>query len=161
MSAQNVAAILESHAGAGRDSLIPILQEVQESEGYLSKDSVTAIGRHLDLPASKVFGVATFYNQFRFVPPGHYPIKVCMGTACHIKGGVKVLEHWQRSLDIAEGEVSPDREYSLDRVACVGCCTLAPVTLIKDEVIGDMSPTKVDGILLQHRLKREQEKGDD
>jgi len=145
---------------SGRVSnLIGALLALQSRFGYLPKVGMRALAEKLSLSAANVFAVATFYNQFRFIPPGKYPIKVCMGTACHIKQGGLILDHFERQLDISEGEVTGDREYSLDRVACVGCCTLAPVALIGDEVIGDMSPTKVDGLLLQHKLKKEQEEG--
>jgi NADH-quinone oxidoreductase subunit E len=133
---------------------------MQARFGYLPKTGMREVARHLGLTPANVFGVATFYNQFRLIPPGRHPIKVCVGTACHIKQSTKVLEHWERNLEITEGQVTKDREYSLDRVACVGCCTLAPVTVIGEEVIGNMSPTKVDGILLQHRLNRESGEGD-
>lgn len=137
-------------------NLIGVLLAMQDEFGYLPKSGMKQVAEKLSISPASVFSVATFYNQFRFIPPGKYPIKVCMGTACHIKQGQLVLDHFERKLGISEGEVSEDREYSLDRVACVGCCTLAPVALIDDEVIAKMSPTKVDGILLQHQIKREQ-----
>ena len=106
----------------------------------------------------EVFGVATFYNQFRLSPPGKHPIKVCLGTACHMKGGRIILEAWQRRLSIKVGEVTPDREFSLERVACVGCCAMAPVTVVEENVEGKVSPTRVDGILLSFELEREKDK---
>jgi NADH-quinone oxidoreductase subunit E len=136
-------------------NLINVLLALQDRFGYLPKTGMREVARRMGISPANVYGVATFYNQFRLTPPGRYPIRVCVGTACHIKQATKVLEHWERNLEISEGQVTEDREYSLDRVACVGCCTLAPVTVIGEHVIGDMSPTKVDGILLQHRLKRE------
>ena len=84
--------ILERHPGAGRDHLIPLLQEIQNAEGYISQEAVITVGEHLNLPASKIFGVATFYNQFRFQPKGKYHFLVCRGTACHVKGSIKVLD---------------------------------------------------------------------
>ena len=137
-------------------NLIGVLLTLQDRFGYLPKIGMQEVARRMKLSPANVFAVATFYNQFRFTPPGRHPIKVCMGTACHIKQGSKILEHWERELNIKGGEVTSDHEYSLDRVACVGCCALAPVTVIGDEVIGDMSPTKVDGLLLQHKIKREE-----
>ena len=137
--------------------LMGVLLDLQERFGYLPKPALREVARRMGLSPANVFGVATFYNQFRFVPPGKHPIKVCLGTACHIKQGVKILEHWERQLAIKVGGVTEDREYSLDRVACVGCCTLAPVVLMGEEVMGGMSPTRVDGILLQHKIKKEQQ----
>ncbi len=139
--------------------LITALLALQARFGYLPKSGIRAIAARLDLTAARAYGVATFYNQFRFVPPGRRAIKVCMGTACHIKQADKILDHWQRSLGIAPGEVTADREYSLDRVACVGCCTLAPVTLVNDEVVGHSSPTKIEGILLRDRMQRDADGG--
>lgn len=138
-------------------NLIGVLLAMQDEFGYLPKSGMKQVAERLSLSPANVFAVATFYNQFRFIPPGKYPIKVCMGTACHIKQGRLVLDHFERKLGISEGEVTGDREYSLDRVACVGCCTLAPVALVGDQVIGDMSPTKVDGLLLQHQIAKDED----
>jgi NADH-quinone oxidoreductase subunit E len=141
-----------------KKNLICVLLALQENFGYLPKHGMRAIAAKMDLSPANVFGVASFYNQFRMIPPGKHPIKVCLGTACHIKQASKVLEHFERRLEIREGEVSDDREYSLDRVACVGCCTLAPVVLDGDDVIGDVSPSKIDGILLKHEMNAAQDK---
>jgi len=138
--------------------LITALLALQDRFGYLPKTGLQLVAEHLGLSPASAYGVATFYNQFRFVPPGKYAIKVCIGTACHIKQAGKILDHWQRGLGIEAGEVSEDREYSLDRVACVGCCTLAPVTVINDEIVGYTSPTKIDGILLKHKMERDKNK---
>jgi NADH-quinone oxidoreductase subunit E len=145
-----------------RKNLIPILQEIQRKLGYIPREAMEEIGRFMGIAETTVYGVATFYNQFRFVPPGRHHIKVCLGTACHIKGGNIILEAWERKLDIKEGEVTPDREFSLERVACVGCCALAPVSVIKDTVEdketieGKMMPTRVDGILLSFELEKKE-----
>ncbi len=141
--------------------LITALLALQERFGYLPKTGLDLVAKNLGMSPASAYGVATFYNQFRFVPPGKYAIKVCVGTACHIKQAGKILDHWQRELGINAGEVSEDREYSLDRVACVGCCTLAPVTVINDEVVGYTSPTKIDGILLKHKMDRDREQDKD
>jgi NADH:ubiquinone oxidoreductase subunit E len=125
--------VLERHPGAGRDSLIPILQEVQEAEGFLSREAVVDIGRHLGLPASKIYGVATFYNQFRFQPLGRFHVQVCRGTACHVKGSLNVLEWVRRHLAIDPGQTSRDGVFSLEVVACLGACGLAPVVCINGE----------------------------
>jgi NADH-quinone oxidoreductase subunit E len=141
--------------GSGK-SLITVLLALQEKFGYLPGQGMREVARLMGVSAANVYGVATFYNRFRFNPPGRHEIKVCMGTACHIKRADKILDHWKRRLEIGAGEVTPDREYSLERVACVGCCTLAPVTVVGDEVIGNMSTSKIDGILLGHDLDRKQ-----
>jgi NADH-quinone oxidoreductase subunit E len=139
-------------------SLVAVLQAVQQRFGYLPRPAMQEVASRLQIPASRVYGVATFYNQFRFTPPGRHAVRVCMGTACAIKLGGVILDAWERRLEIEEGETTADREYSLERVACVGCCSLAPVVLVGDTVHGNMTPTKVDGLLLQHRLADEKEK---
>jgi hypothetical protein len=108
-------------------------------------------------PEIDVYSVATFYNQFRLTPPGRHPIRVCMGTACHVKGGHIALAAWERRLKIGPGETTPDREFDLDTVACVGCCAMAPVTVVDHKVEGKADPTRVDGILLSYRLQKEKE----
>ncbi len=151
------------HYGKAREDLIPILQMIQEKHAYLPPFAIQLVAGHLDLSPSEVYGVATFYNQFRFHPPGRNPIKVCLGTACHVRGGDIIMENFERKLEIKEGETSPDLEFSLDRVACVGCCALAPVALVKDTLHGHMAPSKVEGLILQidmAREKREKEKKD-
>ena len=141
----------------GEKNLIAILLSVQDHIGYLPEEAMMEIARYLDASETTIYGVATFYNQFRFVPPGKNHVEVCMGTACHVKRGEIVLDSWKRRIGIGEGEVTEDREFSLERVNCVGCCVLAPVTVINGEVHGQMDPTKVDGILLRHGLAKEAE----
>ncbi len=151
------------HYGKAREDLIPILQMIQEKHAYLPPFAIQLVAGHLELSPSEVYGVATFYNQFRFHPPGRNPIKVCLGTACHVRGGDIIMENFERKLEIKEGETSPDLEFSLDRVACVGCCALAPVALVKDTLHGHMAPSKVEGLILQidmAREKREKEEKD-
>jgi NADH-quinone oxidoreductase subunit E len=141
-----------------RESLIPLLQKIQEMLGYLPREAMEGVAAHLNLPESEVYGVATFYNQFRFHPPGKHPVKVCVGTACHVKGASVILESWERRLNIKVGQTTSDTEFSLDRVACVGCCALAPVAVVGEKVHGHMAPTKVDGLLLAFQLEREGKK---
>jgi len=150
--------ILESHPRK-RGKLIRILQETQVKLGYLPREAMQEIAGYLRIPASEVYSVATFYNQFRFIPPGRHQIKVCLGTACQIKGGKIILESWERELDIKEGETSADREFSLERVACVGCCAMAPVTVVDERVEGNVSPTRVKGVLLAFDLERRKGNG--
>lgn len=138
-----------------RGNLIPILQMVQSKMAYLPPETLTMVAQHLNIPESEVYGVATFYNQFRFHPPGKHPIKVCLGTACHVRAGDIILENFERKLEIADGETTPDREFSIERVACVGCCALAPVAIIDETVHGHMAPSKVEGLLLRIQLQEE------
>ena len=154
---QQTLEILESRSRE-RGKLIPILQDIQAEFGYLPREAMLEIANFLDIAESEVYSVATFYNQYRFVPPGKHQVKVCLGTACQIKGGRIILESWQRELDIKEGETTQDREFSLERVACVGCCAMSPVTVVNDKVEGKVSPTRVKGILLSFKLEREGQK---
>ncbi len=140
---------------AGAKNLIPILQKIQHTHGYLPRGGIFMVAEHLGLAPTKVFGVATFYNQFRFNPPGRNPIKVCLGTACHVKGGEIILENFARKLGIEEGETTKDREFSLERVACVGCCALAPVVVVGDKIEAYVTPSKVEGIVTEIEVRRE------
>ena len=140
-----------------RENLIPILQKIQEELGYLPPYAMIEVARFLNIPEIDVYSVATFYNQFRLTPPGKHSIRVCMGTACHVKGGHIALAAWQRRLKIGPGETSPDREFDLDTVACVGCCAMAPVTVVDKKVEAKADPTRVDGILLSYQLQKEKE----
>ncbi|NLL20753.1 MAG: NADH-quinone oxidoreductase subunit NuoE [Firmicutes bacterium] len=144
------------------ENLIPILQKVQAKLGYLPLPAMEKIAQALNIPAVDVFGPATFYNQFRLNPPGEHQIKVCMGTACYMAGGNIAMESFERRLNIKEGETSPDRKYSLERVACVGCCAMAPVVVVDDKVERSVTPTRVDGIILSFETnggKKEMETG--
>jgi NADH-quinone oxidoreductase E subunit len=148
-----IKAILEKFPNAKRESLIAILQEVQDAEGYLSHDSICQIGEHLKLPSAKVFGVATFYNQFRFIKPGVFKIQVCRGTACHVKGSLKVLEAVKNELKVEPGQTTKDGLFSLEVVACIGACGLAPVMAVNGEFHASMTPESVKKILNSYREK--------
>jgi NADH-quinone oxidoreductase subunit E len=130
-----------------RDNLIPMLQEMQERFQYLSPEAVQAVADHLELSANDVYGVATFYAQFRFVPPGLHHIKVCEGTACHVRGSDRILESISRATGIAPGQTSPDGQFSLERVACFGSCALAPVVVVDDKVYGRMTAAKTNKLI--------------
>jgi NADH-quinone oxidoreductase E subunit len=146
-----VDAILQKHPRAGRDALIPILQEVQEEQGYLSREAVIRISKHLNLPTTKIFGVATFYNQFRFQPKGKYHLMVCRGTACHVKGSNRVLEMAQKLLKLKPGQTSRDRLFSLETVACMGACGLSPVMNLNGEFYAKVTPQKLVQIIQECR----------
>ena len=148
-----VKSVLNNYPNATRDSLIPILQDVQELDGFLSKDSVEAIGKYLQLPASKIYGVATFYNQFRFSPVGQYHIEICRGTACHVKGSLPVLEEFQRQLSIKPGETAKDGVFSLEVVACIGACGLAPAITVNGEVYANVEIDDIKKIVKSYRRK--------
>ncbi|MDP2919498.1 MAG: NAD(P)H-dependent oxidoreductase subunit E [Dehalococcoidia bacterium] len=139
-----------------RANLIPILQAVQRKLGYLPRIAMAEIAIFLDIPSVDVYEVVTFYNQFRLNPPGKHSVRVCLGTACHMKGGYITLDAWERRLKIKRGDTTPDREFDLDTVACVGCCTMAPVTVVDEKPEAKVEPTKVDGLLLAFEREKQQ-----
>jgi len=150
-------AILARHGEGGRQVLIPVLQEVQESEGYISPEAIAGISRRLGLPTSKIYGVATFYNQFRFHAPGKFHVQVCRGTACHVKGSKNLLDALQRELKIKPDETSRDGVFSLEVVACIGACGLAPAMSVNGRVYARMTPRRAVGILKACREAAQQE----
>jgi NADH-quinone oxidoreductase subunit E len=138
--------VLASFTGE-KAELIPILQQVQQALGYLPEEAMSRIAAFVDVPECTVYGVATFYAQFKFVPVGRNVIKVCRGTGCYVKGAPRLLDELEKLLGIKEGETTPDMEYTLETVACFGSCALAPVIVINDRVYGRMTPEKVRTIL--------------
>jgi len=153
-----------------RKNLISLLQEIQENLGYLPREAMTELAKFLEIPAVRVYSVATFYNQFRFTPIGKYPAQVCLGTACHLQGGKLILQEFERQLGIKVGETSEDGNFSLERVACMGCCMLAPVVRIGDRTpavkIGDkiypkMTPFKVDEASVSYKQEIEKERSEE
>ena len=133
--------ILSSYSGQ-RNELVPILQEVQENLGYLPEDVMQDIARFISVPESHVYSVASFYAQFRTLPLGKKRVAVCRGTACHIRGAPQVLHAIEDLIHLKEGETSEDLEYTLETVACIGCCALAPCIRINKDVSGDMNAEK-------------------
>jgi NADH-quinone oxidoreductase subunit E len=129
------------------DELIPILQGVQREFGYISVESVAKISRYLRVSENQVFGVSSFYAQFRFTVPGRHSIKVCLGTACHVRGGATLLEMLERELGIGCGETTADMRFDLDRVACLGCCALSPVVQIDKDIYSRMTVNKLTELL--------------
>lgn len=148
--------ILDQYPGAGRDNLIPILQQLQDKMGFLSEESVNEVGKHLKMPASKIFGVATFYNQFRFTQPGKYHIQVCRGTACHVLGSATVLQELEKQLKAKSGQTTKDKLFSIEVVACIGACGLAPVISINGEFHAKVTTDSIKTIIDQYRNREEQ-----
>lgn len=143
--------VLERYSFAKRDKLIPILQDVQEADGYISKPAALRVARHLGIPASKVYGVATFYNQFRFKPKGKYHIMICRGTACHVKGSAGVLKMCEEVLGIKAGDTTRDGLFSIEVVACIGACGLAPVISINGEFHAKVNADKMRKLVDEFR----------
>ncbi len=130
-----------------RGDLIPVLQRVQALDGYLRPEAIRSVSRWLKVSENEIFGVATFYAQFRFHPPGRHHIRVCLGTACHVRGGEQILLTAQERLGIETGGTTADGEYDLERVACLGCCALAPVVAVDDKIHSQVSVLKIQRIL--------------
>lgn len=142
--------ILAKYPRGDRGYLIPILQEVQESQGYVSPDVIDEIGTFTGVSSGEIFGVASFYAHFRFTKPGKHTIKVCRGTACHVRGSERILELVERELKVRAGQTTADELFSLERIACFGCCALAPVVVVDKDVHGRMSSTKARRLLTQY-----------
>lgn len=142
-----ISAILQKYPANSGDALIPILQDVQEYQGYLSKESMIEISKYLSMPASQVYSVATFYNQFHFEPRGRHIIHICRGTACHVKGSAQVLADVMRKLEIEPGQTTKDGKFSLGVVACVGACGLAPVMNVDGEYHAEVTSDKAGKII--------------
>jgi NADH-quinone oxidoreductase E subunit len=143
--------IFEKYPEAQRDSLIPILQEIQEKEGFLSQKSLIEVGQFLNIATSKIFGVATFYNQFRFQPVGRYHIQVCRGTACHVLGSATVLDVLEKTIKTKAGSTSKDGIFSIEVVACIGACGLAPVICVNGNFHAKVTGESIKEIIENYR----------
>lgn len=134
-------------------SLISVLQALQNKYKYLFPEALAVMARELKLSEHEIYGVATFYAQFRFTKPGEHLVKVCLGTACHVRNGERILEAVERELGIFHGETTEDHAFSLERVSCMGCCALAPVMVVDKDVYGRTTPPKVNDIISKYRTK--------
>jgi len=142
------------------DEVIPLLQKTQEELGFLPEEAMRRIGEFAGVPFSKIYGVATFYTMFRFTPLGKNHVCVCRGTACHVRGADQILEHVERELGIEENETTEDGDFSLETVACIGCCALAPCITVNSDVHGRLTPKKASRALKKVRSASEKEEAD-
>ena len=147
---EQLSEILSTYSG-NEGELIPILQKVQQVFGYVPEFAIREIAKFLHIPEVTVFGVATFYAQFKLVPTGRNIVRVCRGTACYVRGGARILQEIENQLGIKPGETTPDLEYSVETVACIGACALSPAMVINDHVHGRLTPQKVKAILDSNR----------
>ncbi|MCL6449786.1 MAG: NADH-quinone oxidoreductase subunit NuoE [Acetobacteraceae bacterium] len=145
-------ALLDRYRGQP-GALIPLLQDIQREMGYLPRPALEEAARALGLPAVKVYGVATFYAQFHLKPRGRHVCRVCLGTACHVRGGERILSRVSADLGIAPGDTTPDRAFTLERVACLGACGLSPAMMVDDQTFGRLTPDKASRLL--RRFARE------
>ena len=146
----NIEHILVRYPEGDRGFLIPILQEVQEHYGYIAPEVVDEVGEYTNVPPGEIYGVASFYSQFRFTKPGKHSVHVCLGTACHVRGSERILGLLEHQLDIKAGQTTPDGMFSLERAACFGCCALAPVVMVDRDVHCRLSSTKTQKLLRQY-----------
>ena len=150
---KDIRAVLKEHE-QHRESLIPILQGIQKKLGYISEEAVEVISSHLNISENDIYGVATFYAQFRFEPPGDHVVLVCLGTACHVRGAPRLLEELERRLGIRSGKTTKDRKFTLQTVNCIGACALGPIVAVDGEFHGQMSPEKVHKLLEMYLNKK-------
>lgn len=146
----NLSEILTCHKKR-RESLIPILQKIQDKLGYITRGTVSEVAEYLKISESEVFGVASFYTGIHLTPRGKYSVKVCEGTACHVRAGERILDEVERKLGIKHDEITEDGKFSLERVACFGSCALAPVMVVNKDVYGHMTVSRVVEILRKYR----------
>jgi len=131
-----------------KENLLPILQEINEKAGFLSRETMERVAHFFRLPPSEIFGIVTFYKKFRRKPLGENPIHVCLGTACYLLGGKLILDAFSRELKIEMGDTTEDKKFSLDAVACFGCCNVAPVIKIHRQIYPKMTPGKVEEVII-------------
>jgi NADH-quinone oxidoreductase subunit E len=148
--AGSISQIIEKYRSRDRGNLIQILQEIQRAEGYIPGEALDAVAGHLWVSRSEIFGVASFYSQFKFNPPGRHSIKICLGTACHVQGGDFLLNALKSEIGIGPNETTGDGRFDLERVACLGCCALAPVIMIDEVIHSNMSVIKLKETLARY-----------
>ena len=137
--------------GAKIDSLIPILQDIQHKFGYVPEEAVDFVAKELDISPTNIFGIRTFYAQFRLMSPGKHSLKVCQGTACHVRGGEIILNYLMDKLGVKAGDTTKDGRYTFERVACVGCCGMAPVVVVDEKPHGNSSVISVDKLIEKYK----------
>lgn len=147
--------IIKKFPDIRQESLIPLLQEIQDTSGYITEQAVSKIGNHLNLPASTIYGVASFYNQFRFYPKGKYHIQLCYGTACHVLGASTLLKELELLLKIKDGETTRDGLFSLEVQSCIGGCGQAPVISINNDYFGKLTLHKLTEIISEFRNRED------
>jgi NADH-quinone oxidoreductase subunit E len=152
MTLEIIKKILEKYPQE-RENLVIALQKIQKELGYVSKDLMEKVAEYFKVTPGEVYSIVTFYKVFRRHPPGKYPINVCLGTACYLMGGELILSAFERELNIKLGETTPDGIFSLDKSACFGCCTVAPVVKIKNEIYPKMTPAKVEEVIVNLKDK--------
>lgn len=150
MNESKLTEIIEKY-GSDTNAIVAMLQDIQEEYNYLPKETLTKLSEETDIPLSRILSVATFYKAFSLTPKGKHPINVCLGTACHVRGGARVMEKLERDLGIERGGTTEDLNFSLDEVRCLGCCGLAPVIMVGKDVHGKLSEATVVPVINQYK----------
>jgi len=150
MEVSKIDGVVEQY-GARESALLAILQDIQAEEKYLPKEALEHVSQKMNIPLVQVFRIATFYNALSLKPRGRHKIDVCLGTACHVRGGNKILEKMERDLGITVGETTKDKRFTLESVHCVGCCSLGPVAVVDGDVFGRLSQDKVPALLKEFK----------
>lgn len=146
----SISQIIQKYESKNKGNLIQILQDVQRAEGYIPGEAMDHISSHLWISKSEIFGVASFYSQFKFNPPGRHSIKICLGTACHVQGGDFLLNALKSEIGISPNETTEDGRFDLERVACLGCCAIAPVLMVDEIIYSNVTVIKLKETLKQY-----------
>jgi NADH-quinone oxidoreductase subunit E len=152
MIESKVTEIVEKY-GNDTNAIVAILQDIQEAHNYLPREELERLSKEMDVPLSRILSVATFYKAFSLTPRGKYPINFCLGTACHVRGGGRIMDKIERELGIERGETTEDLQFSLEEVRCLGCCGLAPVMMVGKDVQGKLTESKVVPILDEYKAR--------
>jgi NADH-quinone oxidoreductase subunit E len=150
MEVSKIDSIIRQYGGRG-SAILAILQDIQAEEKYLPKETLEYVSQRMQIPLGQVFRIATFYNALSLKPRGRHKIDVCLGTACHVRGGEKILDKLERDLGVSVGETTKDKRFTLEAVHCVGCCSLGPVAVIDGDVHGRLSQDKVPALLKEFK----------
>lgn len=150
MESSKIDGIIQKYDGES-SAVLAILQDIQAEEKYLPKEALEYVSQKMQIPLAHIFRIATFYNALTLKPRGRYKIDVCLGTACHVRGGEKILEKLERDLDISVGETTKDKRFTLESVRCLGCCSLGPVAVIDGNVYGRLTQDKVTALLKEFK----------
>jgi NADH:ubiquinone oxidoreductase subunit E len=152
--------IIDAHrAGNGKGTLIAILSDIQQKWSFLPREALERVADRLEVPFSQVFGVSTFYKKFSMTPRGKHSLKVCLGTACHVKGAGLLLERLKRDLGVEEGGTTPDGQFTLETVRCVGCCSIAPVVMVDETAHGRLQQEELPKVVEKYRKPKGKSKG--
>lgn len=143
--------ILDQYPFVQRDNLIPILQEIQDNFGYISEEAIVKVGNYLKMPTSKIYGLATFYNQFRFLPKARYHIKICNGTSCHVNSNILIIKEIEKLLGIRNGESTKDNQFSFETTTCMGSCGMGPVMAVNSKFYKQLTVKQVGEIIRSYQ----------